>query len=113
MKDWLSKNPMFFLLYIVFAIVAVVGGALVLFGEAGSLSFEEYLDNLTKFALAVGILGAGRAIKNGINPPAEDRVAGSGLPFAGSNSTAHKDSVPLEGEVVDERHEARDIHDAV
>jgi hypothetical protein len=66
MRDWLDKNPMTFMLYVVFLVVAIVGGVLVLLDSAGSMSFEDYLNKLTSFALAVGIFGAGRAVKNGI-----------------------------------------------
>jgi hypothetical protein len=43
-------------------IVAAVGGAVVLFGDEGALSFEAYLSTIKDFAIAVGILGVGRGI---------------------------------------------------
>ena len=43
-------------------IAAGVGGAVVIWGHDGALSFDKYLDLLKNFALAVGILGVGRGI---------------------------------------------------
>jgi len=43
-------------------IVAGVGGGIVLWGKPGALSFHQYLDELQRFAIAVGILGIGRGI---------------------------------------------------
>lgn len=45
-------------------IVVVVGGAVVIWGD-GALSYEDYLDNLVKFGVAVGLLGVGRGIRSG------------------------------------------------
>lgn len=46
------------------AIAAIVGGGVVLFGNG--LTFQEYLDLLTKFAGAVGLLAIGRGLKSGL-----------------------------------------------
>jgi len=43
-------------------ISAGVGGAVVIWGDDGALTFEKYLDLLKNFAIAVGILGVGRGI---------------------------------------------------
>jgi hypothetical protein len=43
-------------------IAAAVGGAVVIWGKPGALSFQEYLNMLKTFAVAVGILGVGRGI---------------------------------------------------
>jgi hypothetical protein len=43
-------------------IVAGVGGAVVIWGNPGVLSFERYIDLLKSFAIAIGILGVGRGI---------------------------------------------------
>lgn len=47
-------------------IVAVVGGAVVIWGKNGALSFDEYVKALAAFALAHGILGVGRGINSGL-----------------------------------------------
>lgn len=44
-------------------IYAVVGGAVVIWGDPGALSFEQYGKLLVGFAGALGILAVGRGIK--------------------------------------------------
>jgi hypothetical protein len=51
---------------ILVAIAALVGGAVVIWGPAGALSFQQYLDDLQKFAVAVGLLAIGRGVKAGL-----------------------------------------------
>lgn len=41
---------------------ALVGGAVVLWGDPGALSFKEYGELLVVFAGALGLLGIGRGI---------------------------------------------------
>jgi hypothetical protein len=43
-------------------IAAVAGAGVVIWGEDGALSFQQYLDLLKNFAIAVGVLGIGRGI---------------------------------------------------
>jgi hypothetical protein len=43
-------------------IYALVGGAIVIWGDPGALSFNEYGDKLVWFAGAFGVLGVGRGI---------------------------------------------------
>jgi hypothetical protein len=43
-------------------IAAAAGAGVVIWGDPGALSFEQYLDLLKNFAIAVGILGIGRGI---------------------------------------------------
>lgn len=43
-------------------VYAVVGGAVVLWGDPGALSFEKYGELLLGFAGALGLLGIGRGI---------------------------------------------------
>jgi hypothetical protein len=45
-------------------VAALVGGAVVIWGDPGALSFKEYLDDLEKFAVAVGVLGIGRGVRS-------------------------------------------------
>lgn len=47
---------------ILVVIASAVGGAVVIWGPPGALSFETYLGLLKDFAIAVGILGVGRGI---------------------------------------------------
>jgi len=53
-------------LVIALTLIAAIGGiAVVLFGDqlgGDSLTFNEYLDTMSKFVIGVGILGVGRAI---------------------------------------------------
>jgi len=51
-----------FLIVALVAIVAVVGGAVVIWGDPGVLSFNEYLDYLKNFAYAVAGIGGARAV---------------------------------------------------
>ena len=43
-------------------IASVVGGAVVIWGDPGVLSFDQYLDHLQKFALALAAGGAGKGL---------------------------------------------------
>jgi hypothetical protein len=47
-------------------IIVVVGGGVVMFGSSGSLTFDRYLTDLERLAVAVGILGIGRGIRSGL-----------------------------------------------
>lgn len=51
---------------ILVAIAALVGGAVVIWGHPGALSFQDYLNDLQKFAVAVGLLAIGRGVKSGL-----------------------------------------------
>jgi hypothetical protein len=56
------EMPMTWLMIGLCTIAAVVGGAVVIWGDPGTLSFAEYLDTLWKFALAA----AGVAVARGV-----------------------------------------------
>jgi hypothetical protein len=43
-------------------IAAIVGGVVVIWGDPGALSFEDYIKILGGFAVAHGLLGIGRGI---------------------------------------------------
>jgi hypothetical protein len=43
-------------------IAAIVGGVVVIWGDPGALSFEDYIEILGGFAVAHGLLGIGRGI---------------------------------------------------
>lgn len=44
-------------------IVTLVGGAVVIWGDPGTLSFEKYVQVLTGLCVANGVLGIGRGIR--------------------------------------------------
>lgn len=48
---------------IVTLVVAVVGGAVVIWGDPGALSFDDYVKTLTGMGIANGLLGIGRGIR--------------------------------------------------
>jgi hypothetical protein len=47
-------------------IVAGVGGVVVIFGDEGALTFQEYVNVLQKFAIAIGLLAVGRGVRSGL-----------------------------------------------
>jgi len=47
-------------------LVAVVGGAVVLWGKNGALDFETYVKVLAGFGIGHGLLGIGRGINSGM-----------------------------------------------
>lgn len=53
------------LLVVIALIVVCVGGAVVIWGPDGALTFQQYLDDLEKFGVALGLLGIGRGIRSG------------------------------------------------
>lgn len=46
-------------------IAAVVGGAVVIWGEPGALSFQDYLVAMAGFVAGLGLVGIGRGIHLG------------------------------------------------
>lgn len=49
-------------LFVLTGLYALTGAAVVLWGDPGALSFNEYGDKLVWFAGAFGVLGVGRGI---------------------------------------------------
>lgn len=47
-------------------IVAVVGGAIVIWGRSGALDFKTYVEVLGAFAVGHGLLGVGRGVNAGL-----------------------------------------------
>lgn len=43
-------------------IAAIVGGLVVVIGDDGALTFDQYLDAMSKFVIGIGILGVGRGV---------------------------------------------------
>ena len=73
--DWIKDNPLQAMIAVAFLIVVVVGGALVLFDAAGSLSFAEYTERVAILAGALGLLGVGKGIlKSGHGDVIEDDI---------------------------------------
>jgi type IV secretory pathway VirB2 component (pilin) len=52
---------------LIFIIIVIVGGIMVIIGKYDSPSYNQWVDDLTKIALALGIYGAGRAVAGGLN----------------------------------------------
>jgi hypothetical protein len=78
------------------AIAAIVGGAVVIWGPSGALSFQQYLDDLEKFAVAVGLLGIGRGVKAGL-----ENHALFSSPLSESDILPPAALAPDQGEAVD------------
>lgn len=53
-KPWMTISML-----IIGAMIVLVGGVVVIMGN---MTFDEYLDHLKEFAIAVGLLGVGRGI---------------------------------------------------
>lgn len=56
----LERTPVATILIAIIALIAAVAGAVVTITEPSQLSFAAYLDDLTKLAVGVGLLGVGR-----------------------------------------------------
>jgi hypothetical protein len=50
---------------VIAVIAAVVGGAVVVFGDPGALTFDAYLKAMAGFVAGLGLLGIGRGIHLG------------------------------------------------
>jgi hypothetical protein len=46
-------------------IAAVAGAAVVIWGDPGTLSFENYLKYMGAYAVSLGLLGIGRGVRAG------------------------------------------------
>lgn len=65
--DFSKWGPATVLVVIAALIVLCVGGAVVIWGHDGALSFEDYINDVIKVAGALGILGIGRGIHAGLS----------------------------------------------
>jgi hypothetical protein len=54
------------LVVVIVLIASLAGAGVVVFGDSGALSFNDYLDYMTKFVIGLGILGVGRGIRAGM-----------------------------------------------
>jgi hypothetical protein len=61
------------------AVLFTIVGGIVALVHTESLSFEDYLDNTGKAAVAVAALGVGRSLKKGLARSAGEEVGGSAL----------------------------------
>jgi hypothetical protein len=57
----LKKNPLTTFLIAFVGLVAIIGGVVVIV-HPETLNFERYLNDLEKFALALGVVGVGKGI---------------------------------------------------
>lgn len=64
--DFNKWGPATVLVVIAALIVLCVGGAVVIWGHEGALSFEDYLNDIIKVAGALGVLGIGRGLHAGL-----------------------------------------------
>jgi hypothetical protein len=66
MESWNEFPWATFTVVFVTFVASVVGAGVVIWGDEGALSFEQYLDLLTKFAIGNGILAVGRGVRSGL-----------------------------------------------
>jgi hypothetical protein len=66
MRNFIDDNPVTAAMFALLFLVAGVGGVLIIFDQAGSMSYEDYTNILTKMALALGLLGIGKGVKTGL-----------------------------------------------
>jgi hypothetical protein len=60
-----KDNPVTFVL-ILLVVVAAIGGVVVVILHPETLTFEQLLNDLEKFAIALGLLGIGRGVNSGL-----------------------------------------------
>jgi hypothetical protein len=61
---YLQDNPVFAILGLLVAIAALVGGVVTIVNP-DTLNFEDYLDDLGKFAVALGVYAVGKGVLHG------------------------------------------------
>lgn len=92
--SWLNRAPVTTFAVGAMVLVASVTGGILTIVDPTLLSFDQYLDQMTTFAFAVGIQGAGRAVRKGIEAKgeAESGSAGGAAAAAGAGDiTQHPD----------------------
>jgi hypothetical protein len=47
-------------------VASVAGAAVVIWGDPGTYSFSNYLDDMKGFVIGIGVLGLGRGINSGL-----------------------------------------------
>jgi hypothetical protein len=73
--SWLNRAPVTTFAVGAMVLVAGVTGGILTIVDPALLSFDNYLDQMTTFAFAVGIQGAGRAVRKGIEAKGEAEAA--------------------------------------
>lgn len=68
--NYLEDNPVFTLLAVL-VVIAAIAGAIVCAVNSDALTFEEYLDNLGKFAIALGTYAIGKGLFGGASRVAD------------------------------------------
>jgi hypothetical protein len=63
---WLERAPVSTITVGLMVFIAGVAGGILTIADPAKLDFHQYLDQMTTFAFAVGIQGAGRAVRKGI-----------------------------------------------
>jgi hypothetical protein len=81
--SWLNRAPVTTFAVGAMVLVAGVTGGVLTIVDPVLLSFDNYLDQMTTFAFAVGIQGAGRAVRKGIEAKSAAE-AGAGAAAAGA-----------------------------
>lgn len=55
-----------FTMVVLVIVAAITGACVVIWGNPGALNFKDYIQYLSEFAGAVGLLGVGRGIRAGL-----------------------------------------------
>jgi hypothetical protein len=76
--SWLNRAPVTTFAVGGMVLVAGVTGGILTIVDPTLLTFDQYLDQMTTFAFAVGIQGAGRAVRKGIEAKGEAEGGASG-----------------------------------
>lgn len=85
-------GPMTVLLVLVVAVVVLVGGVVAVVNP-DSLSFDQYLDSLTKAAVGIGVLGVGRGILGAGEKNAQATTAKAAVELAADAANAPRGTV--------------------
>src|SRR3954451_11675317 len=69
--SWLERAPVSTITIRTMVRIAAVAGGIVTIADPARLDFADYLDKMNTFAFAVGLQGAGRAVRKGIEKRGE------------------------------------------
>ncbi|HMJ32970.1 MAG TPA: hypothetical protein VK501_03550 [Baekduia sp.] len=65
-SSWLERWPISTFTIGIMVLIAAIAGGVMTIADPARLGFSEYLDKLNVFAFAVGLQGAGRAVRKGL-----------------------------------------------